>query len=93
MCREIRRSDPHTPILFFTAMAHAQIKNNALEAGATEYPVKPDDLDNLTAIDEKISSQKSSFFQERLLHAAVRDSELDHRFEFFGVDRLLGIDF
>lgn len=45
--RHIRRSDSKTPILFFTGMARAADRNVAIAAGATEYFVKPNDLDRV----------------------------------------------
>jgi len=43
VCREIRKVDPHAPIVFCTAAARPQDKTRALRAGATAYLVKPYD--------------------------------------------------
>jgi DNA-binding response OmpR family regulator len=47
LCRRIRQNDPKTPILFYTAMARPIDRTEAMNAGATEYLVKPNDLDRL----------------------------------------------
>ncbi len=47
LCRQIRKIDAETPILFFTGMARPVDRNQAMAAGATEYLVKPNDLDRL----------------------------------------------
>lgn len=46
LCRRIRRRDPTTPILFYSAAAFDADRKRAFEAGATAYLVKPvsDDL-------------------------------------------------
>jgi len=43
LCREIRTSQPDTPIIFTSAAAHTKSINEAVEAGATRYVVKPFD--------------------------------------------------
>lgn len=48
VCRTLRRTDPDTRIMFFTGEAHARIRQEAMQAGADAYLVKPDDLKNLT---------------------------------------------
>jgi DNA-binding response OmpR family regulator len=62
LCREVRQTDDRTPILFFSAMAFAEDKTAALHAGATEYLVKPNDLNKLTETVEKLLSPESPFF-------------------------------
>lgn len=47
LCRRIRQTDSETPILFFSGMARPVDRAAAMAAGATEYLVKPNDLDNL----------------------------------------------
>jgi DNA-binding response OmpR family regulator len=47
LCRAIREFDPGTPILFYSAAAFAQDKQEAMSAGAQAYltkPAHPDDL-------------------------------------------------
>jgi DNA-binding response OmpR family regulator len=42
LCRQMRNSDPHTPILFFSGAAYEADKVRGIEAGANAYVVKPD---------------------------------------------------
>jgi DNA-binding response OmpR family regulator len=47
LCYRIRKFDQHTPILFYSAAAYAHDTQDALDAGAQEYlikPVEPQDL-------------------------------------------------
>lgn len=44
LCRRIRKTDPVTPILFFTVESRQIERNTAFAAGATDYLVKPYDL-------------------------------------------------
>ncbi len=49
LCRQIRRFDSHTPVVFYSAAGHATDQEAALNAGAQFYivkPVEPDDLVN-----------------------------------------------
>jgi CheY-like chemotaxis protein len=48
VCRTLRGTDADTPIMFFTAEAHGRERQEATEAGADAYLVKPNDLKNLT---------------------------------------------
>ena len=43
LCREIRRSDPSTPIVFYSGAGLDSEREEALEAGAQAYLVKPGD--------------------------------------------------
>jgi OmpR-family two-component system manganese-sensing response regulator len=43
LCRQIRQRDASTPILFYSARAFDQDKDEALSAGAQKYLVKPVD--------------------------------------------------
>lgn len=49
LCRTIRQRDMHTPIMFFTGEAHERERQEAMNAGANAYLVKPTDLNKLTA--------------------------------------------
>jgi len=60
LCREIRAIDLHKPILFYSGMSAERDKNVARQAGATEYLVKPDDLDKLTITVEKLLAQENA---------------------------------
>lgn len=42
LCRRLRSLDPHTPILFFSGAAFESDKQKGIEAGATDYLIKPD---------------------------------------------------
>ena len=44
LCKRLREMTPGTPILFFSAQAFRRDRELALEAGATVYLTKPDDL-------------------------------------------------
>jgi DNA-binding response OmpR family regulator len=48
LCRCVRQFDSNTPVLFYSAMARPVDIAKAIEAGANEYLIKPNDLDNLT---------------------------------------------
>ena len=44
LCRRIRESNPHTPIVFYSGAALDSEREEALAAGAQAYLVKPGDL-------------------------------------------------
>ena len=44
LCRELREFDAATPILFFSAWVYESDRRDALEAGATAFLRKPDDI-------------------------------------------------
>ena len=50
LCSLIRHSDKRTPILFYTAANNASYRNEAINAGANEYLIKPDDLGRIEEI-------------------------------------------
>ena len=45
LCRRIRLNDVSTPVMFCSAMAYGYAQDNAANAGANAYLVKPLDLD------------------------------------------------
>jgi DNA-binding response OmpR family regulator len=47
LCRQLRQVDPSTPVIFYSAAAYSADKENAFEAGARCYIVKPADPDDL----------------------------------------------
>jgi two-component system OmpR family response regulator len=47
VCVLLRRLDPTTPILFYSSRAMPQEKEAAIEAGAQDYLIKPNDLFNV----------------------------------------------
>ncbi|MDQ3815902.1 MAG: diguanylate cyclase [Armatimonadota bacterium] len=50
LCRQLRESDPDTPIIFFSAAAHPAEQQAGLDAGASEYLVKPRDILNIPEV-------------------------------------------
>lgn len=66
LCRKIRQTDSQTPILFYSAMAREIDRKKALAAGATEYLVKPNDLERLTEtvkrhLNKRVAISKSRY--------------------------------
>lgn len=47
ICREIRKFDSKTPIVFFSGEGRKDEINKALAAGASDYLVKPNDFERL----------------------------------------------
>jgi DNA-binding response OmpR family regulator len=47
LCRQLRQFHPSTPVIFYSAAAYTADKENAFEAGARCYVVKPADPDDL----------------------------------------------
>ena len=62
LCQYIRQFDRETPILFFSAMARPFDQDEAIAAGATDYLVKPNDIDKLPAKVEQLLSSNSSHY-------------------------------
>lgn len=56
ICRRIRESGSTKPIVFFSAMVRAADRESALEAGANEYLLKPNDLDIIAETVERLLS-------------------------------------
>lgn len=50
LCREIRSADPNAPVMFISGIAHRKEMQEALDAGASEYLVKPCDPEKLQEI-------------------------------------------
>lgn len=61
LCRQIRHADPHTPILFYSGMARPADRGAAMAEGATEYLIKPNDLDKVIGIIIGLVNKNSSF--------------------------------
>jgi two-component system OmpR family response regulator len=59
LCRRLREMTPGTPILFFSARAFARDRELALEAGASAYLNKPDDLFEIVQTVNSILSGKA----------------------------------
>ncbi len=61
LCRKIRQFDSTTPILFFSAKVYESDRLAALEAGATAFLRKPEDISRLAATASSlISSMRKS---------------------------------
>ncbi|MBV9925336.1 MAG: response regulator [Acidobacteria bacterium] len=59
LCKRLREMTPATPILFFSAQAFRRDRELALEAGATAYLTKPDDLFEIVSTVNSILSGRS----------------------------------
>jgi two-component system, OmpR family, phosphate regulon response regulator PhoB len=55
-CQEIRQSTPSTPIIFYSGAAYESDKQEAIEAGAQAYLVKPTDISELVKTVEGLLS-------------------------------------
>lgn len=61
VCHHIRRLDPFTPILFYSAAAHESDRERGLRAGAQGYVTKPGDIFELVnTITQLIDQSKSA---------------------------------
>jgi DNA-binding response OmpR family regulator len=60
LCSRIRQTDKQTPIMFFSAMARDVDRKSGIMAGATDYLVKPHDLDRLTKTVKLLVDKNSS---------------------------------
>lgn len=60
LCRTIRLLDRRVPIVFFSGMSYERHKSAAFHAGATEYLVKPNDLEILTETVRKLLNRNSA---------------------------------
>ena len=60
LCKRLREMTPQTPILFFSARAFERDRELALEAGASAYLNKPDDLFDIVRTVNSILSVKSA---------------------------------
>ncbi len=50
LCREVRAANPQLPIVFFTGEASPESRWEGLKAGANNYLVKPNDLENIVPV-------------------------------------------
>jgi len=62
LCRRVRLNDADAPVILYSAMAREADKKTGLQAGATEYLVKPNDLDQLIETAGKLLSLHSPIF-------------------------------
>jgi len=66
VCRALRLTDAHTPIMFFTGEAHERERQEAMQAGADAYLVKPFDIHRLTETVNGLLSRRAA--------AAIKES-------------------
>lgn len=59
LCSLIRKTHAHIPIMFYSGMALMADRQAAMNAGANEYLVKPNDLATLTDTVSKLLSESS----------------------------------
>jgi len=59
-CRLIRQTDSETPIMIYSAMSREIDREDALNAGATAYLVKPNDFDRLNETVEQLLNHNYS---------------------------------
>ena len=50
VCAEIKRSVPDTPVIFYTGFDSVSSRQEAADAGADAYLIKPNDLDNIVSV-------------------------------------------
>lgn len=60
VCKEIRSSNPTTPIIFYSGEARETEITKALDACGNAYLVKPLDLDKLTDVANKLIEEAQS---------------------------------
>lgn len=60
LCREIRRSDPSTPVIFYTGAGLESERQEALAAGAHAYLLKPGDIALLIETVERLLPLRAS---------------------------------
>ena len=59
LCRRIREIDKQMPIIFYSAIARSIDRQKAIEAGATLYLTKPDDLNRLHTTIKKMVEEET----------------------------------
>ena len=63
LCQQIRQTDAETPVLFYSVMARPIDRRRAMEAGATEYLVKPNDINRLAETIGRLVNRDSTVFE------------------------------
>jgi DNA-binding response OmpR family regulator len=85
LCRDIRRLDPHVPILFFTVADREELRERAMQAGATAYLSKTVDYtelrDQISALiaDADRKAEGAQEAAEKALAALKRDGRAAER--------------
>jgi DNA-binding response OmpR family regulator len=62
LCQIIRQKNEQIPVLFYSGMSRERDKRDALQAGATEYLVKPNDLDKIAGTVESLLNRAPPLF-------------------------------
>jgi DNA-binding response OmpR family regulator len=57
-CRTLRRIDPKTPILIYSALSRSVAGQAAVDAGADVYLEKPNDLDRIGQVVKRLLEQR-----------------------------------
>ena len=60
LCERIRSFDPLAPVVFFSALAEEHNRREAIAAGATEYLIKPNDLEMLVSTVKRLLEESMS---------------------------------
>ncbi len=58
LCRQLRHSNPRTPIVFHSGLAYETDKQQAYAAGAQDYLAKPADMDEISATIARLVKRK-----------------------------------
>ena len=54
LCRRVRQKDRKAPILIFSVLQSEMDRDRAFKAGASEYLIKPDDVNRLAEVAERL---------------------------------------
>ncbi|MDB5924818.1 MAG: DNA-binding response regulator [Betaproteobacteria bacterium] len=80
LCREVRKLDPHGPILFCTAAARTEDRNRAMRAGGSAYLCKPVDPSRLLAqLRVLLELADLESIRARIEASGVTQAELERR--------------
>ena len=72
LCRILRESYPNTPIVFFSASAYPEDKEEGIRAGANEYLIKPVDIVHVSDTATRLISHSKLTASESALNTAQR---------------------
>lgn len=71
LCEQIRKIDPNTPILFYSAAAYDSDREEAFKAGAQAYLVKPNDIVRISEV------VKHMLFQAEIASISAKIAEIE----------------
>ena len=74
LCRAIRQSDDQTPIMFYSGLGYEKDKQEAFDAGAQDYLVKPVDISLLVKRLGKLIADSKRHLQVVRTSTARKDS-------------------